>query len=151
MRALRTVVLSGGGAATVAVLALSGCSAPDHAPRPAAARSAAPVPTATPSPSATEPTASPAPQTTAPRTPAPRPSSAAPRRTPATTASHRHAPTAQDGLREDPGPRPTGQPTGPGTTPQPGTAVPGRPTVWPIATPKGIPPFPLNPPSPSTP
>lgn len=153
MRAIRTVVASGGGIAALAMLTaltVSGCSASPSAPRPAAVHSAQATTgaspsttTASPSPTALSPrpSASPTrpatPRTTPPHTAQPG-TAAAPYRKPAPTAPHTHAPTAQDGLKEDPGPRPTGQPTGPGTHPEPGSSAPGQgPSLYPPATPSG--------------
>lgn len=118
-------------AAALVVLALGGCSAQAPQPRPNVPQTVSASPTATVSPAAVPTTAVP---TTTP--PAPRRTQAAATTHPARTATAghcttgcsgaHHAPTAADGLREDPGPRPTGQATGPGTHREPGTYVPGQ-------------------------
>ena len=118
-------------AGALVVLALGGCSAQAPQPRPNAPHTSSPSPAATVSPAAA-PTTAAATTPARPRTPASAAAATHPART--ATAGHcttgcsgaHHAPTAADGLREDPGPRPTGQATGPGTHPEPGTYVPGQ-------------------------
>jgi hypothetical protein len=135
MPSSRTIAVSG--VVIVGAVWLSGCSARTPAATPAHAVVQPASSTASPSASAsgTTPAPNPSPTHATPR-PTPTPKSRATSNSGAGTstgsrcasgcpATH-HAPTAQDGLHENPGPRPTGQATGPGTVPQPGTSAAGQ-------------------------